>query len=84
MPDLFHVHQFFPDGTNECLTPQPLTAGAAVLRAKVATESVAARTGLVVRVIITDSGDYAVFDWEYGKGVVFPPPPEGAQSNGSQ
>ena len=75
MADKFQVHQFFADGTNEELTQEPLEAAAAVERAKAATQSVAAKTGLVQCVRITDSGDYCVFEWIYGKGVVFPPAP---------
>lgn len=76
MSDKFHVHQFFQDGTNEQVTQEPLGAEAAVLKAKALTQSVAARTGLVERVMITDPDDYCVFDWRYGQGVVFPPAPQ--------
>ena len=37
------------------------------------TRNVTARIGVTRRVIIVDSGDYIVFEWIYGKGVVFPP-----------
>lgn len=75
MTDKFHVHQFFSNGTNEQVTTQPLLAEQAVLKAHAITKSPACRIGTTVRVIITDAGDYCVFDWKFGKGVVFPPPP---------
>jgi hypothetical protein len=28
--------------------------------------------GTTARVIITDGGDYTTFEWQHGKGVVFP------------
>ena len=33
----------------------------------------AARLGIIQRVMITDSGDNCCFDWQFGKGIVFPP-----------
>jgi hypothetical protein len=38
--------------------------------------SVAAQTGVVRRVIVTDGGDSTNAEWQYGKGVTFPPLPE--------
>lgn len=34
---------------------------------------IAARLGIVRRVIVTDGGDCMNFEWKYGEGVVFPP-----------
>jgi uncharacterized protein CbrC (UPF0167 family) len=28
--------------------------------------------GIIQRVIITDGGDFCVFEWKYGKGVTYP------------
>lgn len=68
----FSVYQFFPDGTNECVKAG---AGAeeAVRTAHSYTIRPAAMLGIIQRVIITDGGDYCVFEWKHGEGVVFPP-----------
>jgi hypothetical protein len=67
----FSVYQFFPDDTYEAVVRfvDPKTA---VEKAKVLTETVGARIGTTRRVIITDGGDYCVFEWRYGEGVTFP------------
>lgn len=44
----------------------------AVLEAKALTESEAAVSGEIVRIIITDTDDCCCFDWVFGIGVVFP------------
>ena len=49
-----------------------VTAERAVAAAKVHTESVGARTGLLTKIMITDADDYCTFEWRYGEGVVFP------------
>ena len=36
--------------------------------------SVGAKLGTTRRVIITDGGDYTNAEWEFGKGITFPPP----------
>jgi hypothetical protein len=74
------VYQFFQDGSNERVrewVPGP----EAVKAFQHYTSSVAARIGMVLRVIITDSGDMIAAEWEHGKGVTFPPPPS-ATDNG--
>lgn len=68
----FSVCQFFEDGTYEYVR-QFVGAEEAVEAAKHYTESVGAKVGTTVRVIITDGGDCACFEWVRGKGVVFPP-----------
>lgn len=30
-------------------------------------------TGMFHRIIITDGGDSTIFEWQYGKGIVYPP-----------
>ena len=40
--------------------------------AKHYTTCVTAKIGITARVIITDQGDSIVFEWIFGKGVVFP------------
>lgn len=70
--EVFAVWQFFRDGTHECVG-RHLDAKAAVKKARDYCHSVGATVGTTVRVIITDDGDYTVFEWRRGRGVVFPP-----------
>lgn len=72
---LFDVHAFYKDGTNAQMNRNPLDAESAVRLAKQTTDSVAARTGLIHEVTITDDGDCTAFKWVHGQGVVFPPRP---------
>lgn len=44
----------------------------AVELAKQLTERPAAQIGIIKRVIVTDGGDFCVFEWKHGEGVVFP------------
>jgi hypothetical protein len=71
----FSVCQFFADGSYEYVR-RFVTAEEAVHAAKHYCTSVGARLGTTERVIITDGGDCCVFEWQHGKGVVFPPPPD--------
>lgn len=68
----FAVWQFFPDGGHERVC-RGVDAQEAVMTAKRHTENVAAKTGLVSRVIIVDDGDNTTFEWKYGEGVTYPP-----------
>jgi hypothetical protein len=43
-------------------------------------ESVRAKVGITQRVIIIDAGDHTNFEWEFGRGVIFPPPSRKGQS----
>jgi hypothetical protein len=68
----FSVYQFFSNGDYEEVLRyvDPKTA---VDTAKALTESIGGRIlGTTARVIITDGGDYTTFEWQHGKGVVFP------------
>jgi hypothetical protein len=76
--DLFDVHQFFSDGTNERVR-QAVPAAESVTAAKHYTQCVGARLGTTVRVIITDASDAIVFEWIRDRGVVFPPLPAAAR-----
>jgi hypothetical protein len=67
----FSVYQWFKDGSSECVK-EYVTAEESVYSAKALTESIGARIGNTVRVIITDGGDFTTFEWRYGEGVVFP------------
>lgn len=68
----FSVCQFFVDDSYEYVL-RFVDAKTAVETAKRYTESVGAKIGTTVRVIITDGGDYTNFEWKFGEGVVFPP-----------
>lgn len=70
-PDRFAVYQFFADDTNECIG-ESLDAQNAVLLARRYCRSLGAKLGTTRRVIIADSGDCTVFEWQHGKGVTFP------------
>jgi len=67
----FSVCQFFIDGTYEYVR-RWVTAKEAVTVAHHYTNNVAVKMGVVDRVIITDGGDFTVFEWKRGKGVTFP------------
>jgi hypothetical protein len=66
------VYQFFLDDTYEKVG-EGLDGKAAVERAKDFTQRPAATVGIIQRVIITNDGDQVVFEWQHGKGIVFPP-----------
>lgn len=68
----FSVVQFFDNGEHEYVR-RGVAAEEAVQAAAHYCRSVGARLGFVTMVIITDGDDYRVFQWERGKGVVFPP-----------
>lgn len=72
MPGKFSVYQFFPDGRSERVRAF-VSAEEAVEAFVHYTSSVGARLGTTVRVIITDGGDFTTAEWEFGKGVVYPP-----------
>lgn len=67
----YSVVQFFENGHYEYVR-RGVSALAAVEAARHYTSSVAARLGVVVRVIITDSGDQTNFEWKHGEGITFP------------
>lgn len=67
----FSVYQFFEDGQYERVRSF-VGAEEAVKAAFHYTGSVAVKLGIVDRVIITDGGDFTVFEWKRGEGVTFP------------
>jgi hypothetical protein len=69
----FSVYQFFADDSYEEVR-RFVDADEAVRAARHYTTSVGAKIGTTVRVIITDGGDFTVFEWRFGQGVVFPEP----------
>jgi hypothetical protein len=68
----FSVIQFFDNGAYEVVR-RGVDAQEAVEAAHHYCGSVGARLGYVTTVIIVDDDDFRVFQWEHGKGVVFPP-----------
>ena len=76
--DQYNVVQFFDNDMHEYVK-RNVTLREAVEVAARCTRSVGARTGTVVKVIITDSGDDTNFMWEFGKGIVFPPEAAGRE-----
>lgn len=71
----FSVCQFFEDGSYEFVR-HFVGAEEAVKAARHYTDNVASRMGITRRVIITDGGDYTVFEWKHGEGVTYPTPEE--------
>jgi hypothetical protein len=70
--DEFSVYVFRPDGTY-WRELSFVSAERAVTWAKWLTEERAARHGETAKIIITDGGDFTVFEWRFGEGVVHPP-----------
>jgi hypothetical protein len=70
--DQFSVYQFLTNGECERVR-EFVSAKEAVEAAEHYTDSVAAKLGMVERVIITDGDDYCCFEWKRGEGRTFPP-----------
>lgn len=70
----FSVYQWFPNDHYEEVV-RFVDAESAVRVAHGLVHSVGGRLGTTVRVIITDGEDFTTFDWRFGQGIVFPPPP---------
>jgi len=68
----FSVVQFFEDGSYEYVR-RYVEAEEAVQAARHYTQSVGAKLGITVRVIITDGGDCINFEWKLGEGITYPP-----------
>lgn len=64
----FSVCVFFNDGSNEYVRRE-VSALLAARAFAVHTNTVAARLGIVERVIITDGGDCVAREWKYGEGL---------------
>lgn len=67
MSDEFSVAQFFANETYEYVR-RNVDAQNAVEAAHFFTTNVAARLGMVRRVIITDGDDFCVFEWKFADG----------------
>ena len=72
----FSVFQFFSNDDCETVLAN-VDARTALTRAGELSRSVGGQIGTTQRIILTDAGDFTVFEWLFGKGVVFPPQPEG-------
>ena len=68
----FSVYQFFANGGHEAVL-RWVDCKTAILQVRSLAESVAGIAGTTRRIIITDGGDYTVFEWKFGRGVVYPP-----------
>jgi hypothetical protein len=75
MDELFHVCQYFKDGSYEYVR-RNVPAEQALKAFDHYVASVAARVGITVSVMIIDQGDCVNAEWKYGEGIVFPPPSE--------
>jgi hypothetical protein len=72
LDEVFNVVQFFDDDSYEYV-PRGVDAEHAMLAAKHYITSVGSQMGFVKRVIVTDMLDLTVFEWQHGKGIIFPP-----------
>jgi hypothetical protein len=77
----FSVCQFFENDTYEYVR-RFVSAEEAMTAFRHFTNSVAARMGMVKRVIITDGGDCINAEWIYGKGLVYPLPDTPKEGDG--
>jgi hypothetical protein len=68
----YSVCQFFEDDSYEYVR-RFVDAAEAVKAVAHYTNNVTSRIGITKRVIITDGGDSICFEWEFGKGITFPP-----------
>lgn len=68
----FSVCVFFPDGSYEYIC-RFVSALEAIKVFKQQTETVGAKMGTSVRVILTDGGDCINMEWKHGIGFTFPP-----------
>jgi hypothetical protein len=71
MSDEFSVYWWDPEG-NSHREASHLDARAAVEFAHRLTLRPAVALGVIRRVIITDGGDFTVFEWKLGEGVTYP------------
>jgi hypothetical protein len=72
MTETFSVCQFFANGSYEYVR-RHVSADEAMTAFRYYASSVAAQHGTTRRVIITDGGDCIKAEWQFGKGIIFPP-----------
>ena len=72
MGEQFAVQMFFADGTRRyvCRFVSAQEASRAFERC---IHSVEARFGVAIRVVIADRDDCILREWQFGKGITFPP-----------
>jgi hypothetical protein len=76
MDNQFSVYQWFENGSYEAVV-RFVGPEEAVKVAVGIVHSVGGQIGTTQKVIITDGGDFTVWEWQYGLGLVFPAmPPE--------
>jgi len=68
----FSVAVFYPDGSH-AYAERWIDGLAAVRRFRRLVESPAAGAGFIVRVIVTDGGDFTTMEWRFGLGYTYPP-----------
>jgi hypothetical protein len=73
--ELFSVCQFFADDTYEYVR-RYVSAEEATKAFEHYVTCIGARIGTTKRVIITDGGDCINAEWQFGKGVTYPPEEE--------
>ena len=69
--ETFSVVLHLPNGDSDVVA-DGLEAKEAVELSKDYSERPAAKLGIIQRITIIDGGDCTVFEWQHGKGVVFP------------
>lgn len=69
----FSVWQFFTGGNCE-KAGEALTAWEAVVMANALVHTLAAQSGTTCRIVVTNSGDFTVWEWRHGEGLVIPSP----------
>lgn len=67
----FSVYQFFKNDIAQCVA-RFISAEEAMNKALFYSNNVAANCGITQRVIITDYLDCINWEWQFGKGVIFP------------
>jgi hypothetical protein len=70
MVGTFSVYQFSSDSRYEAVASR-ISAEEAVSVAKRLTNSVHARGGTIVRIVVADGDDCCCFEWRHGRGVLF-------------
>jgi hypothetical protein len=68
----YAVYQFLLDGSREQIG-EGLEGKAAIERAADFVSRPAATMGIITRVIVTNESDQIAFEWQHGRGIVFPP-----------
>jgi len=67
----FSVYQFYPNKQYRPIV-RFVDSDTAAKIAKNIIEGPSCECGVVDRVIITDGGDCTIFEWQYGKGIIWP------------